>query len=60
MSSKIENNYNLKNIFKVNIPYIQDNVFDNFDISGLLKKDLYIPKTDLSNFLYKKDLNNSN
>ena len=62
MSSKIQNNYDIKNVFKDNISskYIQDNVFDNFDISDLLKKDLYIPKTDLSHFLYKKDINNSN
>ena len=37
--------------------YIKDNVFDNFDISDLIKKDLYIPKTDLSSFLYKEDMN---
>ena len=40
--------------------YIKDNVFDNFDITELLRKDLYIPKIDLSNFLYRKDLSNSN
>ena len=40
--------------------YTKDNVFDNFDISDLLNKDLLIPKTELKNFLYKKDLNNSN
>ena len=62
MSSKIQNNYDIKKVFKDNISskYIQDSVFDNFDISDLLKKDLYIPKTDLSHFLYKKYLNNSN
>ena len=40
--------------------YIKDNVFDNFDISDLIKKDLYIPKTDLSNFLYQEDITNLN
>ena len=40
--------------------YIKDNVFDNFDITELLRKDLYIPKIDLSNFIYRKDLSNSN
>ena len=35
-------------------------MFDNFDITELLRKDLYIPKIDLSNFLYRKDLCNSN
>ena len=40
--------------------YIKDNVFDNFDITELLRKDLYIPKIELSNFLYRKDLCNSN
>ena len=40
--------------------YIKDNVFDNFDISDLIKKDLYIPKTDLSNFLYQEDINSLN
>ena len=62
MSSEIIKNYNAKKTFKENFSskYIQDNVFDNFDISDLLKKDLYIPKTDLSSFLYKKDIYNSN
>ena len=46
-----------KNVPKI---YIKDNVFDNFDISDLLKKDLLIPKTNLENFLYKKYLHNSN
>ena len=45
---------------KISSKYIKDNVFDNFDISDLLKKDLYIPKTDLSNFIYFKDINNIN
>ena len=40
--------------------YTKDTVFDSFDISDLLKKDLLIPKTELKNFLYKRDLNNSN
>ena len=46
MSSKIQNNYDIKKVFKDNISskYIQDSVFDNFDISDLLKKDLYIQK----------------
>ena len=62
MSLNNKNNYSLllsikqKNSSK----YIQDNVFDNFDISELLRRDLYIPKIDLSKFLYKKELYNSN
>ena len=40
--------------------YTKDTVFDTFDISELLNKDLLIPKTNLKNFLYKKDINNSN
>ena len=40
--------------------YAKDNVFDNFDITDLIKKDLLIPKTDLQHFIYKKDINNSN
>ena len=40
--------------------YIKDNIFDNFDISDLIKKDLLIPKTDLENFIYEQDLHNSN
>ena len=40
--------------------YARDNVFDNFDITDLIKKDLLIPKTDLQHFIYKKDINNSN
>ena len=62
MSLNNKNNYSLllsikqKNSSK----YIQDNVFDNFDISELLRRDLYIPKIDLSKFLYKKELYNFN
>ena len=40
--------------------YIKDNVFDNFDISDLLKKDLLIPKTNLENFIYKHYIHSSN
>ena len=40
--------------------YIKDNIFDNFDISDLIKKDLLIPKTDLENFIYEQDIHNSN
>ena len=40
--------------------YTKDTVFDSFDISDLLNKDLLIPKTELKNFLYKRDINNSN
>ena len=40
--------------------YIKDNVFDNFDISDLLKKDLLIPKTNLENFIYKQYIHSSN
>ena len=40
--------------------YNKDNVFDSFDISDLLNKDLLIPKTNIENFLYKKDIYNSN
>ena len=40
--------------------YIKDNVFDNFDISELIKKDLLIPKTDLDHFIYEKDMHSSN
>ena len=40
--------------------YIKDNVFDNFDIGDLLKKDVLIPKTELAKFLYKKDIHNLN
>ena len=42
MSLKLNLSFNHKNPSK----YIQDNVFDNFDISELLKKDLFIPKVD--------------
>ena len=45
---------------KISSKYIKDNVFDSFDISDLLKKDLYIPKTDLPSFLYFKEIYNSN
>ena len=60
MSLNVENNN--FNIVKSNrritsSRYTKDNVFDNFDISDLLKKDLYIPKTNLSNFLYKNEIN---
>ena len=63
MSLNVENN-NFK-IFKSNrritsSRYTKDNVFDNFDISDLLKKDLYIPKTNLINFLYKNEINSQN
>ena len=40
--------------------YQKDNVFDNFDITDLVNKDLLIPKTDLEHFIYKRDINNSN
>ncbi len=54
--------YDIKKVINYKTPskYIKDTVFDNFDISELLKKDLYIPKTDLNNFLYKKYLSDSN
>ena len=63
MSLNVENNN--FNIFKSNkritsSRYTKDNVFDNFDISDLLKKDLYIPKTNLINFLYKNEINSQN
>ena len=63
MSLNVENNN--FNTFKSNkritsSRYIKDNVFDNFDISDLLKKDLYIPKTNLINFLYKNEINSQN
>ena len=63
MSLNVENNN--FNIFKSNrritsSKYTKDNVFDNFDISDLLKKDLYIPKTNLINFLYKNEINSQN
>ena len=45
---------------KISSKYIKDNVFDSFDISDLLKKDLFIPKTDISSFLYFKEIYNSN
>ena len=62
MTSDTQMSYGLKTIInnKTPLKYIQDTVFDNFDISDLLKKDLLIPKTDLNTFLYKKDINNSN
>ena len=53
-----------KNIINAQRPniklYTKDNVFDNFDITDLIKKDLLIPKTDLQRFIYKNDINNSN
>ena len=63
MSLNVENNN--FNTFKSNkritsSRYTKDNVFDNFDISDLLKKDLYIPKTNLINFLYKNEINSQN
>ena len=63
MSLNVENNN--FNIFKSNkritsSRYTKDNAFDNFDISDLLKKDLYIPKTNLINFLYKNEINSQN
>jgi len=63
MSLNIENNN--FSIVKTNRKitssrYTKDNVFDNFDISDLLKKDLYIPKTNLNNFLYKNEINSQN
>ena len=63
MSLNVENNN--FNIFKSNkritsSRYTKDNVFDNFDISDLLKKDLYIPKTNLINFLYKNEIYSQN
>ena len=45
---------------KISSKYIKDNVFDSFDISDLLQKDLFIPKTDISSFLYFKEIYNSN
>ena len=62
MSSETKMIYDIKTVINYKTPskYIKDTVFDNFDISELLKKDLYIPKTDLNNFLYKKDLSDSN
>ena len=62
MTSDTQTSYGLKTIInnKTPLKYIQDTVFDNFDISDLLKKDLLIPKTDLNTFLYKKDIYNSN
>ena len=53
-----------KNVINAQRPkiklYTKDNVFDNFDITDLIKKDLLIPKTDLQRFIYKNDINNSN
>jgi serine/threonine protein kinase len=63
MSLNIENNnFNIakSNRKIISSRYIKDNVFDNFDISDLLKKDLYIPKTNLDNFLYKNETNSPN
>ena len=40
--------------------YIKDNVFDNFDIGDLIKKDFLIPKAEFAKFLYKKDIHNLN
>ena len=62
MSSETKMIYDIKTVINYKTPakYIKDTVFDNFDISELLKKDLYIPKTDLNNFLYKKYLSDSN
>lgn len=60
MSLNIEkNNFNIikSNRKFASSRYIKDNVFDNFDISDLIKKDLYIPKTKLDNFLYKNEIN---
>ena len=60
MSLNVENNnfYIVKSNRRITSSrYTKDNVFDNFDISDLLKKDLYIPKTNLSNFLYKNEIN---
>ena len=37
-----------------------NNLFDNFDISDLLKKDLLIPKINLENFIYKQYIHSSN
>ena len=36
--------------------YIKDNVFDKFDISDLLRNDLYIHKVPLENFFYQKEI----
>ena len=40
--------------------YKKDNVFDNFDISDLVKNDILIPKSDLQHFIYKNDMHNTN
>ena len=52
MSSKNEDNI-YKNCVK---DYNKDNVFDKFDISELVKKDLLIPKVQLENFFYIKEI----
>jgi hypothetical protein len=37
--------------------YVKDHVFDQFDITSLVLKDLKIPKTSENNFIYFKELN---
>ncbi len=37
--------------------YVKDHVFDQFDITSLVLKDLKIPKTSENNFIYLKELN---
>ena len=52
MSSKNEDN-----IYKNSVKdYNKDNVFDKFDISELVKEDLLIPKVQLENFFYIKEI----
>ena len=48
---KEKNSQNQKSNLKI---YVKDNVFDNFDITDLIKKDLLIPKTDLQHFILQK------
>ena len=52
MSSKNEDN-----IYKNSVKdYNKDNVFDKFDISELIREDLLIPKVQLENFFYIKEI----
>ena len=37
--------------------YVKDHVFDQFDITSLVLKDLKIPRTSENNFIYFKELN---
>ena len=54
--SKEKDYRNLKNIKNQKNDYIKDNVFDKFDISDLIRNDLYIHKVPLENFFYQKEI----